>query len=365
MPKLRDHLYEEKTTSGATRIRFRWDRDAKRITMKSVPGEAEFEREYRRLVDLHRRGGHQKPIRDEYDGTYRGLVHRYFKEMDTLVDQRLMAEATRKQRVNLLGRTLPKFGPGKVLTLRPEHVRKIMGQFRDTPSQANNVLKTLRAMLEFAVDEGLLPDNPTTGVKRFKVKTDGFTAWNRDQLHQFVAAHPVGTKAHLAMMLLIGTACRRSDLVLLGPDHVEEVDGHRRLSFLQAKHGFAEESRVTVPVIRPLKEALAAAKQIGETFLLNEYGRPFSKNGFGDRFRKWCDQAELPKELSTHGVRKAVGALLADAGCSGHEIMAFHGHADARTSEIYTRTANRAVLATNAAARASLDELLGGDNDED
>lgn len=365
MPKLRDYLYEEKTGSGVTRIRFRWDRDSKRITMRGVPGEPEFEHEYRRLVDLHRRGQHQKPRRDEYDGTYRGLVHRYFKEMDTLVDQHLMAEATRKQRVNLLGRTLPMFGSGDVLTLRPEHVRKIMSTFRETPSQANNVLKTLRAMLEFAVDEGLLPDNAATGVKRCKVKTDGFTAWNRDQLNQFLAAHPVGTKAHLAMMLLIGTACRRSDLVLLGPRHVEDCKDHRRISFLQAKHGFAEESRVIVPVIRPLNDALAAMEMTGKTFLVTEYGEPFSKKSFGKYIRKWCDQAELPKELSAHGVRKAVGALLADAGCSEHEIMAFHGHADARTSEVYTRTANRAVLANNAAARASLDDLLGGDDEDD
>jgi len=365
MPKIRDYLYQDKTHRGDLRYRFRWDRDAKRITIKGHPGEAEFERDYRRLVDQHRRGDQQKPGRDEYDGTYRALVNLYFKEMDTLVDQRLMSEATRKQRVNLLGHTLPKYGVGDVLSLRQEHVRKIMGEFRRTRSQANNVLKTLRAMLDFAVDEGLIPDNPATGVKRYKVNTDGFTAWNRDQLRQFLAAHPVGTKAHIAMMLLIGTACRRSDLVLLGPRHISDHGDHQRISFLQAKHGFDEQSRVTVPVIRPLQEALLATELTGETFLVTDYGKPFSKHGFGDKFRKWCDQAKLPKELSTHGVRKAVGALLADAGCSGHEIMAFHGHADARTSEIYTRTANRAVLANNAAARASLDDLLGGDEYED
>lgn len=178
----------------------------------------------------------------------------------------------------------------------------------------------------------------------------------------FLTAHPIGTAAHLAMMLLIGTACRRSDVVLLGPSHVIDQGGFRLLSFVQAKHGFAEESRVTVPIIRPLEEALAATVTGTKTFLISANGQPYSKFGFGDRFRKWCDAADLPKHLSSHGVRKAVGALLADSGCTAHEIMAFHGHADARTSEIYTRTADRKRLATNAVAKASLDDLLGSED---
>lgn len=363
MPKIRDYLYRDEEKTGHIRYRFRWDRDAKRITIKGEPGESEFEREYRRLVDLHKSGLHCKP-KVEDDGTYRGLVKRYFSEMDILVDEGQMAYATRKQRVNLLDRTLPKWGSGNIQTIRPEHVRKIMADFRATPGQANNLLKTLRAMLEFAVEEGLLPENPSNHVKRYRVRTDGFTAWNREQLLKFLDAHPVGTQPHLAMMLLIGTACRRSDLVLLGPQHVRQVSDHQQLTFTQAKHAFDEDTRVTVPIIRPLREALGPMDSYADTFLVTEYGRPFSKNGFGDRFRKWCDEAALPKNLSTHGVRKAVGALLADAGCSEYEIMSFHGHADARTAEIYTRTANRKLLASNAASKAALDELLGGEDDE-
>lgn len=365
MPKIRDYLYQEKTHRGDVRYRFRWDRDAKRYTINGQPGEPEFEHEYRRLVALHRGGVDPSPRNGRNEGTYHWLVHRYFAEMDTLVDQGLMAQATHKQRTNLLNRTLPKWGAGDILTLRSEHVRAIMRDFRRTPGQANNLLKTLRAMFAFAVEENLIPDDPTKGVNRYKMPPGGFTAWNQDQVHTFFTAHKLGTTAHLAMMLLIGTACRRSDLVLLGPHHIQDRGGHRSLTFLQAKHGFAEESRVTVPIIRPLEEALAATPIGDKTFLVSGQGRPYTKHGFGHRFRKWCDEAGLPPELSTHGVRKAVGALLADAGCTPHEIMAFHGHADARTSEIYTRTANRKMLAASAASKAALDNLLGTDDEDD
>lgn len=275
-----------------------------------------------------------------------------------------MAQATRKQRVNLLNHKLPRWGPGDILTIRPEHIREIMKGFRPTPGQANNLLKALRAMFAFAKEENIISDNPTKGVSRYKMPSGGFTAWTNDHLNAFLSAHALGTTPHLAMMLLIGTACRRSDLVLLGPRHIIEQHGQRSLTFVHAKHGFAEESRVTVPILRGLEEALAATQTGEETFLTTEQGRPFSKHGFGDQFRKWCDAAGLPTQLSAHGVRKAVGARFADVGCTPHEIMAVHGHTNALTSEIYTKTANRKTLAANAAAKVSLDDLLGEDDED-
>ena len=53
----------------------------------------------------------------------------------------------------------------------------------------------------------------------------GFIAWSREQLLAFLATHAVGTMTHLAMKLLIGTACRRSDVVLLGLEHIVNQDG--------------------------------------------------------------------------------------------------------------------------------------------
>ena len=156
------------------------------------------------------------------------------------------------------------------------------------------------------------------------------------------------------MQLLITTACRRSDLVQLGPRNVVGSGGSRSLTFQQAKHGYAEESQVTVPITPDLERALGNTATGDETFLVTEYGKPLSDKGFGSKMRKWCDDAGLPKGLSCHGVRKAIGAHLADAGCTEHEIMSFHGHTAPQESEKYTRTANRKIMARNAAQKAGI-----------
>ncbi len=57
-------------------------------------------------------------------------------------------------------------------------------------------------------------------------------------------------------------------------------------------------------------------------------------------FSKWCRQAGL-ENRTAHGIRKAVGSILAEAGCTQYQNMTIHGHSESRTSEIYTRAVER------------------------
>jgi len=90
-----------------------------------------------------------------------------------------------------------------------------------------------------------------------------------------------------------------------------------------------------------LAESIAVA-QVGTnmTFLLTEFGKPFTANKFGNNFKDWCRQADLP-HCSAHGIRKATATALADAGATTHEIMAITGHQALEEVERYTKAANR------------------------
>jgi len=55
-------------------------------------------------------------------------------------------------------------------------------------------------------------------------------------------------------------------------------------------------------------------------------------------------------------VRKAVAEMMAEAGCTQHQIMAVMAHTQAKTSEIYTKGAARRVMASDGLqALANLD----------
>jgi integrase len=67
-------------------------------------------------------------------------------------------------------------------------------------------------------------------------------------------------------------------------------------------------------------------------------------------FREWCNEADLPKRCSSHGLRKAACRRLAEAGCSEHEIAAISGHESLAEVRRYTRAASRARMAKSAMA---------------
>src|SRR5678810_600098 len=56
-----------------------------------------------------------------------------------------------------------------------------------------------------------------------------------------------------------------------------------------------------IPELQRIIDASVAAGITGElSFLVTEYGKPFSIAGFGNKFRQWCDEAGL-YGLSAHG----------------------------------------------------------------
>ncbi len=78
------------------------------------------------------------------------------------------------------------------------------------------------------------------------------------------------TVSNLALSLLIITACRRSDLVLLGPGHIQSIDGKPYLAFVQEKTGFQDRMKVVVPLVDCLARAIAATTTGEKTFLMTD-----------------------------------------------------------------------------------------------
>ena len=52
--------------------------------------------------------------------------------------------------------------------LNRTHIKNIIGAKADTPEAANNLLKVLRVLLGFAVEQGMIESNPAIGVKHYK-----------------------------------------------------------------------------------------------------------------------------------------------------------------------------------------------------
>ncbi|NOE32168.1 tyrosine-type recombinase/integrase [Ruegeria sp. HKCCD7318] len=237
--------------------------------------------------------------------------------------------------------------------LQPRHIRLRRDEMSDRPEAANGMVKALRQLFRFALRYDHHDDNPADKVEYLSGNAEGFHSWSLEEIEKFEAKHPVGTTARLAMALALYTGQRRADIVALGRQHVR----NGWLVFTQHKGRNRKPVRMEIPIILALQQIIDATDTGEMAFLKTAFGRPFTSNGFGNRFRKWCDEAGLPN-CSIHGLRKAAAAHLAELGCTEHEIMAVTGHTTSKEVTRYTRAARQKILAESALNRHQGEQTL-------
>jgi integrase len=248
-----------------------------------------------------------------------------------------LAPTTRSTRRRILERFREQHGEKGIATLGKSHVERMVGAKAATPGAALNFLVSLRALMRHAVTAGLRADDPTTGVRAPKYRSGGFYTWTDEDISKFEARHPIGTRARLAMVLLLYTAQRRADVVKLGRQHMR--DGV--LTVRQQKTG----TTLSIPVHPELKTVLDATPIENMTFLTTHGGKPLSVDGFSGWFRRKCHEAGLPSRAAAHGLRKAACRRLAELGCSASVIASISGHSTLREVGRYTAAADQAKLA--------------------
>jgi integrase len=82
----------------------------------------------------------------------------------------------------------------------------------------------------------------------------------------------------------------------------------------------------------------------GLTFLVTAHGKAFTANGFGNKMREWCNQADLP-QCSAHGLRKLGATLAAENGATLPQLMAMFDWSTPRMAMKYIEAANKKKLA--------------------
>lgn len=349
MPKKFGKKYiVEDTTGGVLRFYFRRKGQPK-VRLPGLPGSDEFNQAY--YVALE--GGasvERKGPKLSSHGTLRWLCEQYFQSSDyKKLDKR--TQLVRKQIIEHMWAEpispgsdrkfedvpLPSFGAKAVRVLRDRKA--------DLPEAGNGRVKALRAVFKWATAPGIeiTTTNPARDVAYFRPETEGFHTWTEAEVAQFEAKHPIGTKARLAMALMLYTSQRRSDAVVLGRQHLS----NGALHFTQQKNKGRKPVRLVIPVHPDLQKVIDATKCGDLTFLVTAFGKPFTANGFGNYFRRRCNEAGLP-HCSAHGLRKVAATRLANNGATEHQIMSVTGHVTSKEVTRYTKAAEQKRLARTA-----------------
>lgn len=341
------YVVKDRDRHGNVRYYFR-RKGQRKVRLPGAPGTGEFQAAYDTAragtAPAARTGSKPQP------GTLRWLCFRYFASTDfTQLDPK--TQVVRRRVLEHVCNELVLAGEKEIYADFPlarflaKHVRILRDRKAGLPEAANVRIKALRRMFTWAIDDETpgVTLNPARDVKYLKGRQGGHHSWSVDEVAQFEQRHPIGTKARLALALLLYMGQRRSDVVLFGRQHVR--GGWLKLT--QQKNRNRKPVTLELPVLPALQEIIDASTTGDLTFLVTDLGRPFTGNGFGNKMRQWCDEAGL-KHCSSHGLRKAGAAIAAENGATANQLMSIFGWLSLKEAERYTRAAEQKKLAKGA-----------------
>jgi integrase len=334
MPRPRPlYLHRQVTRHGKVIWVVRKGARGKKIRIRGEYGSPEFEAAYCDAVAGKGSSSPERPV-TALKGTLAWLWMLY---RQTGAWANLKA-TTRKQRENIMVHVLKSAGDTPLSAINKAAIIDGVDRRAATPFQAKNFLTTMRGMFEWAFAKNVISVDPTAGVKVDKPKTKGFPVWTEDDIEKFQRRWPVGTRERVMLDVFLYTGLRRGDAAVVGKQHVRngviEMDTE--------KTGM----RVTIPIL-PVLQATLNAGPVGElAFIATKSGQPLTKESLGNLFADACRAAGIRK--SAHGLRKAAATNAANNGASEAQLEAIFGWEGGKMAALYTRSANRRALATDA-----------------
>ena len=137
----------------------------------------------------------------------------------------------------------------------------------------------MRAVFSGQWRKSTSPPIPRAMSCEIKTASLGYHSWTPEEVEKFERCHVIGTRPRLALALLLYTRVRRSDVVLLGKQHLR--DGW--LNFSSTRTAIGIRCSSTTPPARAATHHRCKRDRRSD-ISMTDYGRPFTAAGFGIRF---------------------------------------------------------------------------------
>jgi integrase len=213
-----------------------------------------------------------------------------------------------------------KFGDMPLKALDDRRVRGVFKEWRSylakrSKRQADYAWDILRRVINVAIDNGVLSNNPCAKAGRLYRGSRAEIVWSDEQEAAFLAAAPIHLR--LALVLALWTGQRQGDLLRLT---WSAYDG-AKIRLKQSKTG----RRVEIPVGKPLKQLLDVMQRKSPSILLTTDNKPWTSDGFSSSWRKACKRAGI-SGVTFNDLRGTAVTRLALADCTEAQIATITGH---------------------------------------
>lgn len=226
------------------------------------------------------------------------------------------------------------FDRRSVMELR-DHVAEDRGD-----GAANTFMIAASSLFSWAVDRNWLGQSPCLRIKR--LEGGAYPAWSWAEV-ELALAH-LREPLRRAVILALYTGQRRGDVCkMTWADYSGD-----RIRVRQEK----TREQLVIPCNASLRAEIDRWERTATTMLVSDNGLPWRPSHISNAM---CDALRrikgFPEHRNMHGLRKLAATLLAQSGCSVHEIAAITGHKSLAMIALYTASAEQEKLASAAVLR--------------
>lgn len=310
-----------------------------RKTGKPLPGDPKSPEFWTAMRDL------ETPQARSPEESIRGVIESYKRS----AKYRNLADNTKADYDRQLARIADHMGDFAAAVIDAGHVDDMQQIYAETPAAANRLIQILSVVLRHARRLGFVRENSASKFDRFATGP-GYEPWP-DAIVS-AAIERANQDLRTAIMLGLYTGQRRGDVVGMMESH---YDGER-IKVRQQK----TDEQVWIPAhpeLRDYLDKLISERRAGKVrtldraLVLSKTGKPLHESTLSHTIRDLLDTIEGGSAFVFHGLRHTAATMLAEAGCSDHEVMAITGHRTLAMVQKYTKHARRKVLADAAIAR--------------
>jgi len=267
------------------------------------------------------------------------------------------ADRTRKEYNRYLENLRHEFGDMPIAALEDTRaIRDFMeyrNRFADKPRTADYIVQTARRLLNWSKKMGYIKFNILAQTEMLYESERSDIIWLPEHIERFMDKAYWELSVVVAFGIYLGQ--RESDILKLGPQHLQTVDGVQRIVFRQSK----SKKTVRIPLHRDFKPLLAS---LGDdmVFLKSKTGKPWGGDHFRHEMLKYTRLAGLdqiinpewgddPVKLNFNDIRGTAVTMLAEEGCTVPEIADITGHSTDTAQKILdVYMARTGVLAMSA-----------------
>jgi len=230
-----------------------------------------------------------------------------------------LAPKTQKLYLGYLDEMRTRYGDLPYRAFGPEAIEEIKAAFATQPRKANQTIGLFRILLGYAVKLRRLPINPA--LRPEMLPTPPRTqVWAHGEEDVFLEVAPASLR--LAIMLLIYTCQRPSDVLAMTTNRITERDGRLFILLRQEKTGALME----LPLHRRLESLVRERVAAGDGLLLvpSPTGRPWAYRNFARSWDKAMAAAGIA-DRQRRDLRRTGVVRLAEAGATVPQIASVTG----------------------------------------